>query len=97
MEFKEAQQVRGQIFRSLALLLFGILLLNLVGLMVIRHDYYSQRALKNRQVRFRVPAPRGRRGRRVRGRHVQPPDPEVRLERQLHPEVGKDRRRFGDR
>ena len=60
MEFKEAQQVRGQIFRSLALLLFGILLLNLVGLMVIRHDYYSQRALKNRQVRFRVPAPRGR-------------------------------------
>ena len=31
-------------------ILFGILILNLVGLMVVRHEYYSQRALKNRQV-----------------------------------------------
>ncbi len=60
MEFKEAQPVRGRIFRSLALLLFGILLLNLFGLMVIRHEYYRDRALKNRQVQFRVAAPRGR-------------------------------------
>jgi penicillin-binding protein 2 len=60
VEFKEARQVRGRIFRSLALLLFGILFLNLFGLMVIRHEHYRERALKNRQVQFRVPAPRGR-------------------------------------
>ena len=60
MEFKEARQVRGRVFRSLALLLFAVLFLNLVGLMVVRHDHYRERALKNRQVQFRVPAPRGR-------------------------------------
>jgi len=60
MDFKQAQQIRGRIFRSLACLLFGILMINLVGLMVVQHDYYKQRALKNRQVQFRVAAPRGR-------------------------------------
>jgi penicillin-binding protein 2 len=60
VEFKEARQVRGRVFRSLALLLFAVLFLNLVGLMVVRHDHYRERALKNRQVQFRVPAPRGR-------------------------------------
>jgi len=60
MDFKSAQPLRGRIFRALALMLFGILLINLVGLMVGRHDFYREKALKNRQVRFRVPAPRGR-------------------------------------
>lgn len=60
MEFREAQVVRGRLFRLLALLLFGILLTNLLVLTVAQHDYYRNRALKNRQVQFRVPAPRGR-------------------------------------
>ncbi len=60
MEFKQAQQVRGRVFRGVACLLFGILGLNLLGLMVVQHDYYRERALKNRQVQLRQPAPRGR-------------------------------------
>lgn len=60
MDFRQAQAVRGRIFRLLALLLFGILLTNLLVLTIAQHDYYSARALKNRQVQFRVPAPRGR-------------------------------------
>ncbi len=60
MDFREHRYVRGRFFRWIVLLLFGVLLVNLVGLMVLRHDYYRQRALKNRQVQFRVPAPRGR-------------------------------------
>ena len=34
--------------------------MNLVVLTIFQHDYYRERALENRQVRFRVPAPRGR-------------------------------------
>ncbi len=60
MEFQQAQAVRGRLFRLLALLLFGFLLVILVLLTVVRHDYYRGRALKNRQVQFRVPSPRGR-------------------------------------
>jgi len=60
VDFRGALPVRGRIFRLVALILFGLLLLNLLGLMIIRHDYYRERALKNRQVSFRVPAPRGR-------------------------------------
>jgi penicillin-binding protein 2 len=60
MDFKQARQVRGRIFRSVAVLLFAILGLNLLGLMVVQHDYYRERALKNRQVQLRQPAPRGR-------------------------------------
>ncbi len=60
MEFKEAQRIRGRIFRGVACLLFGILGLNLLGLMVVQHEYYRQRALKNRQVQLHQPAPRGR-------------------------------------
>ncbi|MEZ4388651.1 MAG: penicillin-binding protein 2 [Candidatus Krumholzibacteriia bacterium] len=60
MEFRQAQVVRGRLFRLLAFLLFGILMVNLVVLTVVQHDYYRGRALKNRQVQFRVPAPRGR-------------------------------------
>lgn len=60
MEFRQAQAVRGRLFRVLALLLFGLLLGNLVILTVVMHDHYRDRALKNRQVQFRVAAPRGR-------------------------------------
>jgi len=60
VDFKDALPFRGRIFRLVALLLFGILVLNLLGLMLIQHDYYRERALKNRQIRIRVPAPRGR-------------------------------------
>lgn len=60
MEFKEAQHVRGRLFRALAMLLFGILLANLVVMMVVEHADHKARALRNRQVQFRVPPPRGR-------------------------------------
>ncbi|MBD3221432.1 penicillin-binding protein 2 [bacterium] len=60
MDFRQARIFRGRIFRLIALLLFGILLVNLLVLTVFQHEYYSDRALENRQVRFRVPAPRGR-------------------------------------
>lgn len=60
MEFRQAQPIRGRVFRMLVFLLFGILMANLVVLTVGRHAYYRDRALENRQVRFRVPAPRGR-------------------------------------
>jgi len=52
--------VRGRIFRSLVLILFAILTGNLFGMMVLRHGEYEGKALENRQLRFRVKAPRGR-------------------------------------
>jgi len=60
VEFRQAQAVRGRLFRLLALLLFGLLLGNLVILTVVMHDHYRDRALKNRQVQLWVAAPRGR-------------------------------------
>lgn len=60
MDFRSALPRRGRIFRAVALLIFGIILVNLFGLMVVRHDTYKQRALKNRQVQLRQQAPRGR-------------------------------------
>ncbi len=60
MDFRQARIFRGRIFRLITLLLFGILLVNLLVLTVLQHDFYRDRALENRQVRFRVPAPRGR-------------------------------------
>ena len=52
--------VRARIFRSLVLILFAILTGNLFGMMVLRHGKYEDKALENRQLRFRVKAPRGR-------------------------------------
>lgn len=52
--------VRERLFRGVVLVLFLILLGNLFFMMVIKHGYYQDQALENRQVRFRVPAPRGR-------------------------------------
>jgi penicillin-binding protein 2 len=42
------------------LLLFAVLIGNLFGLMILRHKVWQDQALENRQVRFRVKAPRGR-------------------------------------
>jgi penicillin-binding protein 2 len=52
--------LRSQIFRILIVALFLLLGGNLFFMMVPRHDYYKEQALENRQVRFRVRAPRGR-------------------------------------
>ncbi len=52
--------LRQRIFRVLVLALFLILVANLFYMMVLRHGFYKDQALENRQVRFRVSAPRGR-------------------------------------
>lgn len=52
--------LRSQIFRIVVIALFLVLGVNLFLMMVPRHDYYKEQALENRQVRFRVRAPRGR-------------------------------------
>jgi penicillin-binding protein 2 len=52
--------LRQRIFRFLVLALFLILIGNLFYMMVLRHGFYKDQALENRQVRFRVTAPRGR-------------------------------------
>jgi penicillin-binding protein 2 len=60
MDFRSALPVRRRIFCLVALLLFGVIVVNLVSLMVVRHEQYRERALKNRQAQLRVHAPRGR-------------------------------------
>jgi penicillin-binding protein 2 len=60
MDFRSALPLRGRIFRGAALLVFAVILANLLGLMIVRHDHYRERALKNRQVQLRQQAPRGR-------------------------------------
>ncbi|MCB1183384.1 penicillin-binding protein 2 [bacterium] len=52
--------LRVGVFRLVVGGLFLILVGNLFGMMVLRHDYYQGQALENRQERFRVRAPRGR-------------------------------------
>lgn len=52
--------LRQRIFRFVVLALFLILVGNLFYMMVLRHGFYKDQALENRQVRFRVTAPRGR-------------------------------------
>jgi penicillin-binding protein 2 len=51
--------LRQGIFRSVVIILFLILIGNIFMMMVPRHRYYKDQALENRQVRFRVRAPRG--------------------------------------
>lgn len=53
-------RVRQRIFRVVVLALFLILVGNLFYMMILRHGFYEEQALENRQVRFRVSAPRGR-------------------------------------
>lgn len=53
-------QLRVGIFRAAVVGLFMILVINLFVMMVPKHAYYKSRAVENRQVRFRVRAPRGR-------------------------------------
>jgi len=57
---REIIAVRGRIFRTAVLLLFVVLVGNLFGLMILRHQSWQDQALENRQVRFRMKAPRGR-------------------------------------
>ncbi len=52
--------LRQRIFRGVVISLFLILVGNLFYMMVLRHEFYQGQALENRQVRFRVKAPRGR-------------------------------------
>ncbi|MBM4131544.1 hypothetical protein FJ250_11060, partial [bacterium] len=52
--------VRHAILRTVIIVAFVILVVNLFHLTVIRHQYYQDQALENRQDRFRVRAPRGR-------------------------------------
>jgi penicillin-binding protein 2 len=51
--------LRQGLFRTAVIILFLILVANLFTMMVLRHRFYKEQALENRQVRFRVPAPRG--------------------------------------
>ncbi|MEN8007036.1 MAG: penicillin-binding protein 2 [Candidatus Krumholzibacteriota bacterium] len=51
--------IRRGIFRTVVIILFLILVGNIFVMMVPQHAYYKDQALKNRQVRFRVRAPRG--------------------------------------
>ncbi len=51
--------IRRGIFRTVVIILFMILVGNIFVMMVPRHSYYKDQALENRQVRFRVRAPRG--------------------------------------
>ncbi|MDY0109264.1 MAG: penicillin-binding protein 2 [Candidatus Krumholzibacteria bacterium] len=60
MDFKAALPVRRRIFRAVALLFFAVIVCNLINLMLVRHEHFRDRALKNRQLQFRVQAPRGR-------------------------------------
>ena len=51
--------LRRGIFRTVVVILFSILVGNIFVMMVPQHAYYKDQALENRQVRFRVRAPRG--------------------------------------
>ena len=51
--------LRQGIFRTVVIILFLILVANIFSMMVLRHRFFKEQALENRQVRFRVPAPRG--------------------------------------
>ncbi len=52
--------LRQRIYLAALVVLFLILVGNLFYMMVPRHGFYEEQALENRQVRFRVTAPRGR-------------------------------------
>ncbi len=51
----QARTLRGTI-----LLLFGVLVVNLFVLQILRHEFYQGQSLQNRQVQMRVKPPRGR-------------------------------------
>ncbi len=53
-------EYRKQVFRAVVVLLFLVLVGDLFWMTVPRNRYYRGLALENRQVRFRVSAPRGR-------------------------------------
>ncbi|RKZ18565.1 hypothetical protein DRQ50_03885, partial [bacterium] len=52
--------VRSRFLRGVILLLLLVLTANLFIMTVLKHDDYKDQAVENRQVRFRVRAPRGR-------------------------------------
>jgi penicillin-binding protein 2 len=52
--------LRNRVLHGVVLLVFGVLIVNLFAMMVVRHRHYQDEALENRQVRLRVRAPRGR-------------------------------------
>lgn len=60
MEFGRDLQVRSNLLRGVVITVFLVLIINLFVMMVPRHEYYKSQALENRQVRFKVSAPRGR-------------------------------------
>ena len=51
--------VRNRVLRGVVMLALLVLVGHLFGMMVVRHGYYKDQALENRQVRMRVRAPRG--------------------------------------
>jgi penicillin-binding protein 2 len=60
MAFDSALAWRGRVLRGVIVLVFGIIVVNLCVLMIVRHERYRAQALDNRQVSFRMRAPRGR-------------------------------------
>ncbi len=54
------RMLRGRIFRGVILILFTLLGFNLFILQVLRHSYYKDEALQNRQVSTPIKGPRGR-------------------------------------
>jgi len=52
--------LRSRVLRAIVIVAFAVLIGNLFVMMVPQHSYYQNKALRNRQDRFRVRAPRGR-------------------------------------
>jgi penicillin-binding protein 2 len=56
---REPRYLRARLFRAAVLILFAVLCGNLFVMQLVRHEHYKDLALENRQLRFRVRAPRG--------------------------------------
>ena len=52
--------LQARILRAAILLLFGVIVVNLLVMQVVKHDEYESQSLENRQLRQRILAPRGR-------------------------------------
>jgi penicillin-binding protein 2 len=57
---RDASILQARILRGLILLLFGVIVIDLFVLQILKHDHYKGQSLQNRQVQLRVKPPRGR-------------------------------------
>jgi len=56
----DASILQARILRGLILLCFGVIVIELFVLQILKHDHYKGQSLQNRQVQLRVKPPRGR-------------------------------------